>query len=267
MKLSRLMGDLNDNKIYRFHLAKKEPKGSRPLDALAKSEDDWLNWQLYRGKSKERFTKDNIVSFAQISGNKFLFGGIFEIIDRTGKRYDVVYSKKYYDMIGRLIIDYQGDNTRATVFRPSYIFSNTRISGIYEYKFKGEPFISYDEVNHDFGQMEVIVKNNLNDWKVALSNVSGVYLITDKATGKHYVGSAYGSGGIWARWKSYINSYHGNNKDLKELFQKKSEKYFKDNFKFAVLEIMSNAKTKEEVIHKEHLWIKKLFTKEYGYNN
>ena len=170
-------------------------------------------------------------------------------------------------MVGRLIIDYQGDNKRATVFRPSYIFAHTRIAGIYEYKFKGEPFISYDEVNHDFGQLEVIIKNNLNDWKVALSNVSGVYLITDKATGKHYVGSASGSGGIWVRWKSYINSYHGNNKDLKELFKKKSEKYFKDNFRFAILEIISSAKTKEEVIHKENLWINKLFTKKYGYNN
>jgi len=266
MNLNRLMNDLNDDNKYRFHLAKTEPSGNRPIDSLAKSESDWLNWQVYRGTAKERFITDFIVSFAQISGNKFLFGGIFKINSRVGEYYGVEYSEEYNDMIGRLIIEYQGENNRGTVFKPSYIFSNTKISGIYEYKFKGEPFKSYDEINHDFNAIEVIVKNELSDWKVALSSVFGIYLISDKATGKHYVGSAYGENGIWGRWISYINNYHGNNKDLIELFEEKSEEYFKKNFKFAILEVMSSVKTKEEVMDKESLWKRKLFSREFGYN-
>lgn len=266
MNLSRLMNNLNDDSKYRFHLAKTEPSGGRPLDSLAKSEIDWRNWQVYRGTSKERFVTDFIVSFAQISGNKFLFGGVFKITSRTGEDYEVEYSDEYNDMIGRLIIEYRGDNNRGTVFTPSYIYSNSKISGIYEYKFKGEPFISYDEINHDFSAMEIIVKNDLSDWKVALSNVFGIYLISDKATGKHYVGSAYGEDGIWGRWNSYINSFHGNNGDLVELFKEKTETYFKENFKFAILEVMSSAKTKEEIINKESLWKRKLFSREFGYN-
>lgn len=266
MNLSRLINDLNDDNKYRFHLAKAEPSGGHPLDALAKSEIDWLNWQAYRGNAKERFVTDFIVSFAQISGNKFLFGGIFKITSRAGECYDVEYSEEYNDMIGRLIIEYQGDNNRGTVFKPSYIYSNSKISGIYEYKFKGEPFKSYDEINHDFSAMEIIVKNELSDWKVALSNVFGIYLISDKATGKHYVGSACGEDGIWGRWNSYIYSFHGNNVDLVELFKEKTETYFKENFKFAILEVMSSAKTKEEVIYKESLWKRKLFSREFGYN-
>lgn len=266
MDLIRLMNDLNDDTKYRFHLAKTEPEGGRPLDALAKSEDDWLGWQVYRGTAKERFVTDFVVSFAQIEGNKFLFGGIFKIISRTGEVYDVEYTEEYRDMIGRLIIEYQGRNTRGTVFTPSYIYSHSRISGIYEYRFKGEPFRSYDEINHDFSAMEIIVKNELSDWKVALSSVSGIYLISDKATGKHYVGSAHGEDGIWGRWNSYIYGFHGNNVDLVELFEEKTETYFRENFKFAILEVMSSARTQDEVNDKESLWKRKLFSREFGYN-
>ncbi len=52
MDLIRLMNDLNDDTTYRFHLAKTEEEGGRPLDALAKSSDDWLGWQVYRGKKR-----------------------------------------------------------------------------------------------------------------------------------------------------------------------------------------------------------------------
>ncbi len=267
MDLIRLMNDLNDDTKYRFHLAKPEPNGSRPLDALAKSENDWLNWQVYRGtEKKERFVKDFVVSFAQMKGNKFLFGGIFRIISRTGDVYDVEYTEEYRDMIGRLIIEYHGDNNRTTVFTPSYIYSNSRISGIYEYRFKGEPFRSYDEINHDFSAMEIIVKNGLSDWKVALSSVSGIYLISDKATGKHYVGSAHGEDGIWGRWNSYIYGFHGNNVDLVKLFEEETEEYFRENFKFAILEVIPSARTQDEVNDKESLWKRKLFSREFGYN-
>ena len=191
MELLRLIGETNDDSRYRFHLAKTEPEGGRPLDALARSEADWLEWQVYRGRAKERFLTDFVVSFAQLEGDKFLFGGVFEITGRTGEVYEVEYTDEYRDMIGRLIIQCRGENTRRTVFKPSYIFSNSRVSGIYEYRFKGEPFKSHDAVNHDFRAMEIIVRNELDDWKVALRSVSGIYLISDKATGKHYVGSAH----------------------------------------------------------------------------
>jgi len=83
-----------------------------------------------------------------------------------------------------------------------------------------------------------VIKNELNDWKVALSSVYGVYLLTDKNTGKHYVGSAYGSQGsqgIWGRWSDYIYGCHGNNKELKEPYTIQSREYFEEHFKFTIL--------------------------------
>lgn len=266
MKLDRLMHDLNDDTKYRFHLAKTEPGGRHPLHALARSREDWLNWQVYRGNAKERFPKNCVVSFAQISGDRFLFGGIFDIVDRAGETYEVAYTEAYEELIGRLIVNYRGKNKRATVFTPGYIYENTEVAGIYEHKFKGEPFKSFDEINHGFSEIELIVKNNLNDWRVALSSVYGVYLISDKTTGKHYVGSAYGQEGVWGRWNQYVYNFHGNNADLVELFEKKTEAYFRESFKFSILEVLSSAATSESIIAREKLWKQKLLSNEFGYN-
>ncbi|WP_067522812.1 GIY-YIG nuclease family protein [Endozoicomonas ascidiicola] len=266
MNLELLLSDLNDNSKYRFHLAKQEPGGTRPIDVLARSQEEWGSWQVYRGNNKERFVKDKIASFAQISGSKFLFGGIYRIVGRENEYYDVELENSYSELIGRLVINYKGDNTRGTVFTPDYIFSHTSISSIYEHKYQGEKFISYDRINNSFESIDIIIRNELNDWKVALSNVYGVYLITDTSTGKHYVGSAYGNQGIWGRWSDYIYGFHGNNKELKELYSINSEKYFKDHFKFTILEVLSTSLVPEEVIQRESLWKRKLLTVKFGYN-
>lgn len=266
MKLELIFPELNDNSAYRFHLAKQAPNGIRPIDVLARDFDEWTSWQVYRGNKKERFVRDKIVTFAQISGSKFLFGGIFNITGRANSNYDVELDSQYTELIGRLIIDYNGNNTRGTVFSPNYIFSYSTISSISQHKYQGERFISYDQINHSFESMNIVIKNELNDWKVALSNVYGVYLLTDINTGKHYVGSAYGSQGVWGRWSDYIYDYHGNNKELKELYAIQSREYFKKHFKFTILEVLSTSLLPEEVIKRESLWKNKLQTIKFGYN-
>lgn len=260
------MKELNNDKRFRFHMAKTATSGKKPLDALAKSDDEWLGWQIYSGEKKERFIKEYIVSFAQISGDRFLFGGVFRIRNRSAEGYDIEYTDFHSEMIGRLVLKFTGDNKRGTSFTPSYIFSNSVIQGIYESKYSGEYFKSFEEIDLDFGSLEVIVKNDLTDWKAALNSVFAIYLITDVKTGRQYVGSAYGEGGIWSRWTSYVYSYHGNNVDLITLFKEKTKTYFQEYFKFAVLEIVPSTKSKYEVINKEKLWKKKLFTRKFGFN-
>lgn len=266
MKLELIFPELNNNSLYRFHLAKQEPEGTRPIDVLARSFEEWTSWQVYRGKKKERFVRDKIVSFAQISGSKFLFGGIFNITNRSGSDYEVELDHNHEELIGRLTIDYRGENTRRTVFNPDYIFSSSTVSSISQHKYQGERFISYDRINHSFESINIVIKNELNDWKVALSSVYGVYLLTDKKTGKHYVGSAYGNQGIWGRWSDYIYGCHGNNKELKELYAIQSREYFEEFFKFTILEVLSKSLVPEEVIQRESLWKQKLQTVKFGYN-
>ncbi|MGH0003508.1 GIY-YIG nuclease family protein [Pseudovibrio ascidiaceicola] len=266
MKLEKIFPDLNDDSKYRFHLAKQEPGGTRPIDVLARSKDEWRAWQVYSGTNKQRFIQDKIVSFAQISNSKFLFGGIFNITNRGSEGYQVEPDAEHSELIRRLTIDYSGNNIRSTVFTPKYIFSNSSISSILEHPYQGERFVSFDKINHSFEAMNIIVRNELHDWKVALSSVYGVYLLTDTKTGKHYVGSAYGVSGIWGRWSDYVYGFHGNNKELKELYRMHSKEYFESYFKFTILEVLSASLTPEEVIQRESIWKSKLQTIQFGYN-
>ena len=63
-----------------------------------------------------------------------------------------------------------------------------------------------------------------------------MYLIVDTVTGKQYVGSAYGDGGLLARWRTYIDTYHGGNKLL--VAELKADPATYSRFQFSVLQIL-----------------------------
>jgi hypothetical protein len=95
-------------------------------------------------------------------------------------------------------------------------------------------------------------------WQTALSAVSGVYLLVCRSTGRHYVGSAYGVGGFWARWEDYFRTGHGGNEELKPL---------KDHdYQVSILEVASSSLSDTEVIGMEECWKKKLLTEKFGFN-
>lgn len=124
-----------------------------------------------------------------------------------------------------------------------------------------DEFTSYDSVELNFSELEMIAKNKESNptWINALSSVNGIYLIRDKSSNKLYVGSAYGKNGIFGRWTSYARTGHGGNKLLKPL---KAQ-----NFVFTILEIFPFTLSSKEVIARERLWIKRLATKENGLND
>ena len=93
------------------------------------------------------------------------------------------------------------------------------------------------------------------EWQRMLSSVSGVYVLLDQRTGKQYVGSAYGGGGIWARWKSYVSSHSGGNALLKELLARSPFRY--KQFQFSILRVLEPSATKDEVIDQEVIVKKK----------
>ncbi|WP_141770140.1 GIY-YIG nuclease family protein [Bacillus massilinigeriensis] len=94
----------------------------------------------------------------------------------------------------------------------------------------------------------------MQDWKTALENVKGVYVIFDKKTGKKYVGSAYGESGIWSRWEQYISNGHGGNKELVKLMNDKGHDYAKENYKFTLLEYHPMFTPDEKIIFRENFW-------------
>jgi len=115
-------------------------------------------------------------------------------------------------------------------------------------------------------ELEMLYRHQYPSWKAALSSVSGVYLISDKLTGKQYVGSAYGMGGFWSRWSAYAAGHHGDNKLLRVLFNEKGAFGF-SQFQYSILEVCDIDLSKKSVIEIECRWKRKLLSKEFGWND
>ena len=106
------------------------------------------------------------------------------------------------------------------------------------------------------------------DWKTALENVKGVYMITDTSNGKRYIGSAYGGSGIWSRWSCYIYTGHGFNDELTQLIAAKGIEHARAQFRFTLLEHFPMRADDRLVIARESYWKTVLLTRRqaYGYN-
>lgn len=80
------------------------------------------------------------------------------------------------------------------------------------------PFPGFDRVLLSFRELrDVVADRRYADWRAALSEVQGIYLITDSSTGRHYVGKADGAERILGRWTAYARDGHGGNVALREL--------------------------------------------------
>jgi hypothetical protein len=56
-------------------------------------------------------------------------------------------------------------------------------------------FPGYQSVNLTKEHLDIMVRQDVSTWRAALASVKGIYLITDSATGKLYVGKADGEDG------------------------------------------------------------------------
>ncbi|WP_051233880.1 GIY-YIG nuclease family protein [Butyrivibrio sp. NC3005] len=110
------------------------------------------------------------------------------------------------------------------------------------------------------------MENHYPDYYKPLSCVKGIYMIIDGNTGKQYVGSAYGTEGIWGRWNTYALTCHGDDEELLKLYEANGEKYF-DKYKFIILQILPMKISNKDVIDRETAYKKRFLTKDFGLNN
>jgi len=133
--------------------------------------------------------------------------------------------------------------------------------------YSGREFPGYEDIDLSFEELETLVKNARPDWKAALENIKGIYLISDTRTGKCYVGAAYGDEGIWSRWCAYAASGHGGNVELRALVRDPTLDYCRANFRVALLEHRSNRTPDEIIRSREAFWKRILLTRgEKGLN-
>ncbi|GLC90463.1 GIY-YIG nuclease family protein [Lysinibacillus piscis] len=161
----------------------------------------------------------------------------------------------YHDLINRLYIDWgKGTvNWSQSALNDKPIIA---IKSVPTIEFKG-----YERVMLMYGQLEQIIESQVTyeNWHDALKAVHAVYLITDLAEGRQYVGSAYGADSLFQRWETYVKTKHGNNKKIIEYLKQYPERYHE--FQFSILQIIPKNSTQKDVIELENLYKEKLGTR------
>jgi len=263
-----------EQKKYKLHLSAYNGY-EHPLDVFARDPEEWKSWNEWRG-GKDDFNREYILGMIPDyhRPGKYVFGGIFKVVKRlddwqeTSKGYEVELTNQFESLIGRLVVDfYRYQGLRGRAFLLESFIDYFSVSEILQKPYEGEDFPGYDNIRIDFSALELIVKNQKIDWRVALENVKGIYLIVDKSNGKKYVGSAYGDNGIWSRWSTYILTGHGYNDELVDLITKNGLDYARKNFHFAILELRSMKTDDDTIINRESFWKEVLLTRgNFGYN-
>ncbi|MBT1171233.1 GIY-YIG nuclease family protein [Bifidobacterium sp. SO4] len=134
-------------------------------------------------------------------------------------------------------------------------------------------FPGFDDLILGFDKLSDIIEDPdyYSAYYDAMSQVSAIYLVTDTASGKQYVGSAYGGEGLWQRWSTYAHtqgrggSGDGGNKLLVDLLNRGGEGYER-NLRYSVLRVLDSGLSTDQVVGMENLYKDKLGTREFGLN-
>jgi hypothetical protein len=210
-----------------------------------------------------------VVSFIA-ERNKFAkFVGVWEVLGKSknpkkGYRYRTRELPGFKHFEGRLVVDWgegtrswaqrmdrQGDKEVVELLPPNYVMD---FPGYYNFALSHE-------------QLSKMIRNpdSNREWERMLSSVSGVYLVLDRRSGRQYIGSAYGAGGLWARWKSYVARPSGGNKLLKKLIGRSATRH--RHFQFSILRVLEPGASKGDVVGHEVLVKQKLGSRTFGLNS
>ena len=258
-----------------------------PYDCLIEDSKDWQNLNNYRnekGKSSRLDEYDYLVSFAQYNiygRNFFVFGGIYKVEIAKPEHYEIggynISLLDNNDPIGEFLNKYRKrlviklDENLGINFELTYETVAKKNIEVFEVfpNIASEKFTGYQNVSIIHKELREIISNNELGWKLALSYIKAVYVITDTKTGKLYIGSAYGdSQGLWQRWECYADfkDLTGGNKEFEVLVKEKGEDYIKDNFKYSILEIFDTKTKQDYILERENYWKNVFETRKFGMN-
>jgi len=237
-------------------------------------------WALFREGAFENYQNDqsgdvfgdarHIISFIAERHNYARFIGVWEVTDKRREsdgrrfRYDTRRLAGFDDLVGRLVVRW-GDGTKAWsqwLHRKGNKEVNEVLPPNYVMEFPG-----YYDFRLSYAQLCQMVDNpdSNREWHRMLSSISGVYIVLDTQSGKQYVGSACGKGGIWGRWTTYAKDPSGGNKLMKKLLTTYPDRH--KFFQFAVLRALEPGCTKDQVNAQERLIKDKLGSKAFGLND
>jgi hypothetical protein len=270
MDLFQIIGLLDSDVVpekCKIHLAGWNGSDD-PLDVYLSGDfDEWQSWQ-----SKRNFERSFVVSLINISrDSQWLFVGVYdsngcEWVEKDGMNlYHLNRRPAASELEGRLIVRFERTG------RQSYLLGENWSSAINVVEIRPEKmqiaaFPGYSSTMLTKQHLDIIVRQEIESWRSALANVAGVYVIADRHTGKLYIGSATGVGGIWSRWCAYSWTGHGNNVELIALLGREGASYA-ENFQYGVLEIADTHASADEILRRESHWKDILCSRvPHGYN-
>ena len=238
-----------------------------PIETFKNNEFTTLLNGQYWNYHKNKSFKDGQVTIGliRIKSNENLWllfhvGRItsdLNILNGVGYEYENL--QEYDKYCGRLIVRFK-NSSQNMIRNAESVIDECEVEQILPDVFDNDIFPGYDKVNLSWKELSRVLEKD--SWKTALQNQKGVYLITDTSNGKKYIGSAYGDEMILHRWKSYIKSGNGNNKELKEL----DFEHIKENFRFSILDIYKSTTEMQVIIDRESWWKEVLLSRKFGYN-
>ncbi|RJR21415.1 MAG: GIY-YIG nuclease family protein [Desulfobacteraceae bacterium] len=252
---------------FKIHCA----TGANPTPLEAFFDGKFQQWQ--EPQNQKNFECRHILSLIHLGGTRWLFAGVYEVLGVAPGKWKptncYMYSTREIlgldHLTGRALIEFD------KVFRASYLrgkryADQLRVVSIREQRMTIGDFPGFNSIILSHRMLQTLVRELNPSWRSALSNVSGVYLITDTLTGKHYVGSAYGGEGIWQRWTAYATTGHGGNKELRELLEVGGPDHV-HFFQYTLLEVCDINSSNDQIIARETHWKIVLRSREFGLNS
>lgn len=287
IKLQELFG-ITEEHFGEYNIALNNPKlddvvgMQNPIDYYISDMPhllEYIGWHRDNGHSVFRtLDREKTLQFVRFRDHEtWLFVGeynhtdIMPTSDGRGYYYPETLNDEFSEYVGRLVVHYKkhpGDVQSR--IRPEGSKTSKYVTGfpafsvieILAEKYQGDEFPGYYNIRESYASLATIVHNKKNDWMTTLSNVKGVYVITDQSNGKLYVGSAYGKEMIWSRWAEYVRTGHGGDVELKKL----PFSHIQSNFQYSLLEIFEPNVDDKTVLAREAFWKEVLDSRNHGYN-
>lgn len=205
--------------------------------------------------------------------DKWLFLGAYEncgvnTFDDGHQTYNLKLLDRFSHFIERLIVSYKKIQGPKQAKISIENIETVEVVSILEKKYVqvNKPFDGYDKISLSFQDLKAIISSNVDNWRILLENINCVYAITDKLTGKVYIGSTYGYNGVWQRWSTYVNTNgHGGDVVLKALIEQNHD--YANNFVFTIIESFFNRDGNAlYILEREKYWKQVFATRTFGNN-
>lgn len=252
--------------IYKIHCASS--RDDSPLDAFL--EGRFKAWQEHQ--SQQNFRCDEIISLIHLREDRWLFAGIYQVLgvkhrkdgDKSWYEYGTREISGLDHLVGRVVVQFRKRFLATHLIGHKYI-DKLMVAEIRDRRMRVRDFPGYNAINLSYRMLRTIVRKNMPRWKEALTDVGGVYLVTDTRTGKHFVGCAHSGDTIWHQWVSFAINGHADIKSIRRLLGREPGDY-QFNFQFSVLEVCDLRAAKDYVTTRTEHWKQVLQTVAFGYN-